>query len=385
MVKRMLVFYSVIFLFLVGIVSPAEAASGVPKIFGKYAMVIDAKTGEVIYSKESQSNWYPASTTKILTAMLLMDYVKPGTILTASINAVKQDESNPYFLLKTGEKMSRDEALKALLIMSCNDVATMIAEHIAGSEAKFSSLMNKKAKEIGAKNSHFVTPNGLHHSKHYTTPFDMALLTREAYLKYPQIVKTMGTKSATVQTSKRKVKLTSRAQYFNFPYVIGGKTGYTDTARNSLVEIVKKNGVTLIGVVLKSSKKEEYKDLSAITNYSFSMMKKIEAVKKGQYITTIKIGNSSIPLITENAISYTAKKDSKQPVIIKTTFPQNWISYIAKGEQFGEVVVLKNGVRVGSSPLIASKSSEEETASIKFVKEIQVSFLVCFKALLKVF
>jgi D-alanyl-D-alanine carboxypeptidase len=279
MFTKKLVFYFIIFLLLLGQVPKAEAATTVPKIYGNYGVVIDAKTGEVLYSKQSDAKWYPASMTKIVTAMLLLDSVKKGTILTASKNAVKQDASNSYFLLKVGEKMSRDDALKALLILSCNDVATMIAEHIAGSEAKFSILMNKKAKEIGAKNTHFITPNGLHHPKHTTTSYDMALLTREAFQKYPEIINAMRFKYATVHTSKRTVKLTNRSQFFTMPNVIGGKTGYTDAARNSLVEIVRKNDVTLIGVVMKSSKQEQYKDLAAMTNYSFKMMENVIAVK----------------------------------------------------------------------------------------------------------
>lgn len=364
MLVKKVVFCFILLIFLAGQVSKSEAATPAPKIFGEYAVVIDAKTGEAIYSKQNQKKWFPASLTKIVTAMILIDSVKPGTMLTASKQAVKQDASNPYFLLKVGERMSRDDALKALLVMSCNDVATMIAEHIAGSEAKFSVLMNKKAKEIGVSNSHFVTPNGLHNPAHYTTASDMALLTRAAYLNYPDVFKTMGLKSATVHTSKRTVKLTSRAQYFTLPYVMGGKTGYTDEARNSLVEIVKKGDVTLIGVVMKSSKKEEYKDLSAITTYSFAMMQKAEVVKQGETITSVNMNGTSIPLVAKNTISITAKKDSKFPFSKKVTIiPLAADSIIGKDQMCGEVTIWKNGVKVGSSPLVASMSSAVAAAS----------------------
>lgn len=360
MLAKRYAFYFIIIFLLVGQVPKIDAATPLPKVYGKYATVIDAKTGEVIYSRSARTKWYPASMTKVLTAMLLLDSVEKGTMLTASQEAVKQDASNSIFLLKVGEKMSREDALKALLVMSCNDVATMIAEHIAGNEAKFSMLMNKKAKEIGAKDSNFVTPSGLHHPKHYTTTYDMALLTREALEKYPDIIKTMGLKSATVHTSKRTVKLTNRAQFFTKPYVIGGKTGYTNAARNSLVEIVKKNGVTLIGVVMKSSKKEQYKDLEAMTNYSFGLMKNVEVVKQGQTITTVHLNGTSIPLSAKNTISYSTKKDSKIPFRIKETlFPQDVLISVVKGKQYGEVTVWKNGVKIGSSPLIATMSFGE--------------------------
>jgi D-alanyl-D-alanine carboxypeptidase len=360
MFSKKIVCYVIILLLLVGLVPIVEAATPLPKVFGNYATVMDAKTGEVIYSKQARAKWYPASMTKLVTAMLLLDSVGKGTMLTASNQAVKQDPSNSIFLLKVGEKMSREDALKALLVMSCNDVATMIAEHIAGSEAKFSILMNKKAKEIGAKDTNFVTPSGLHHPKHYTTTYDMALLTREVLQKYPEIVRTMGTKVATVHTSQRSVKLTNRAQYFTKPFVIGGKTGYTNAARNSLVEIVKKNDVTLIGVVMKSSKQEQYKDLAAMTNYSFSLMKNVVAVKQGQTITTVKLNGISVPLIAKTAISYKSKLDSKLPFRIKETiYPQEALFSIVKGKQYGEVTVWKNGVEIGSAPLIAAMSSGE--------------------------
>lgn len=360
MFSKKLVCYVIILLLLVGQVPRVEAATPLPKVFGNFATVIDANTGEVIYSKQARAKWYPASMTKIVTAILLLDSVEKGTMLTASRQAVKQDVSNSIFLLKVGEKMSREDALKALLVMSSNDVATMIAEHIAGSEAKFSILMNKKAKEIGAKDTNFITASGLHHPKHYTTTYDMALITREALQKYPEIIKTMGTKVATVHTSERTVKLTNRAQYFSKPYVIGGKTGYTNAARNSLVEIVKKNDVTLIGVVMKSSKQEQYKDLASMTNYSFSLMKNVIAVKQGQAITTVKLNGTSVPLIAKTAISYKSKIDSKLPFRIKETiFPQDLLFSIVKGEQYGEATVWKNGVKIGSTPLIAAKSSGE--------------------------
>ncbi|MHC0036317.1 D-alanyl-D-alanine carboxypeptidase family protein [Pseudoneobacillus sp. C159] len=280
MFTRKLVCFFIILLLLVGHVPISEAATQkLPQVYGKFATVIDAKTGKVVYSKQARGKWYPASMTKLVTAMLLLDSVEKGAVLTASPQAVKQDVSNSIFLLKVGERMSRDEALKALLVMSSNDVATMIAEHIAGTEVKFSTLMNKKAKEIGVRDTNFVTASGLHHPKHYTTTYDMALIAREVLHHYPEIIKVMGLKSTTVKTSTRTVQLTNRAQFHKKPNVIAGKTGYTDAARNSLVEIVEKDGVTLIGVVMKSSREEQYKDLAAMTNYSFHLLENKTVVR----------------------------------------------------------------------------------------------------------
>jgi D-alanyl-D-alanine carboxypeptidase len=269
-----------ILLLLVGQASIGKATTPkLPQIQGKFATVIDAKTGKVVYSKQARAKWYPASMTKLVTAMLLLDEVEKGETLTASSQAVKQDVSNSVFLLKVGERMSREDALKALLVMSSNDVATMIAEHIAGTEGKFGKLMNKKAKEIGVKDTNFVTASGLHHPKHYTTTYDMALIAREVLHHYPEVIKIMGLKSTTVKTSTRTVNLTNKAQFHKKPNVIAGKTGYTDAARNSLVEIVQKDGVTLIGVVMKSSKQEQYNDLAAMTDYSFKLLEQKIVVK----------------------------------------------------------------------------------------------------------
>ncbi|MTH54908.1 hypothetical protein GKZ89_16010 [Bacillus mangrovi] len=356
MFTRKPVLLILIFLLFAGAAVPAKAAPvAVPKIYSQYGAVIDAATGELIYSKKQNERWYPASMTKVLTAMILMDRVKPGTMMTASRNAANKDASNSYFRLKPGEKMSRENALNALLILSCNDVATMIAEHVAGSEAKFSKLMNEKAKKIGVRNSNFVTPSGLHHSKHYTTAEDMALIAREAYLRYPAVLKTMGTKSAVVQTSSRKVKMTSRATFHGLPYVIGGKTGYTNAARNSLVEIVKKGNVTLIGVVMKSNKGNAVKDLTAMTNYSFYMMENIRPIKAGQTVTTIKVSNVKVPMIAKKSISIMAKKNSKLKITVKNIFPRTTITSIKLGQAYGEVTIWRNNIKVGSSPLVAGK------------------------------
>lgn len=185
-----------------------------PDVVGKYAVSIDAKTGDILYDKNANAQAYPASITKVLTAILLMEHVAPGEQIGFSQTALNQDKSNYQIEIQPGETIDRDTALMILMVLSANDVAVAIAEHIAGSTEAFSKLMNEKAVELGAKNSHFVTPNGLHDPAHITTPYDMAMITRGA-LKYPEILKAMSTKQTMVTTSRKTASIFNKATFLS--------------------------------------------------------------------------------------------------------------------------------------------------------------------------
>lgn len=141
---------------------PKASADSPPSVIGKHAIVMEADTGEVLFEKASGEKAYPASLTKVLTAILLDEKVRDNATVTTSLSASKQEGSNRYFLLNPGEQLSKRDALYAMMVISANDAAMAVAEHIAGSKEKFAQLMNEKSKQLGLKNSHFVTPNGLH-------------------------------------------------------------------------------------------------------------------------------------------------------------------------------------------------------------------------------
>ncbi|WP_160723559.1 D-alanyl-D-alanine carboxypeptidase family protein [Bacillus sp. USDA818B3_A] len=249
-------------------VSTAEME--VPQIAGEYGVAIDALTGEVLYNKNAHSRAFPASMTKVLTATILDERMKDGEMLTVSRNAANQECI--CFGLTPGERISKQDAMKALLLLSANDVAVVIAENVAGSEPGFAELMNQKVKQWGLKNSHFITPSGLHHPSHYSTPYDMAFITKEA-INHPNVLNVMSAQVTEVHTSRQDRTISHLINFLSNPHVIAGKPGFTDQAQHTLVEYLKKGNKEVISVVMKSDKKSKYKDIQAMANYTFVQMK----------------------------------------------------------------------------------------------------------------
>jgi D-alanyl-D-alanine carboxypeptidase len=251
-------------------VSSAETEP--PQIVGALGVAIDASTGEILYNKNAHSKAYPASMTKVLTATILDERMIDGEILTVSRNAAAQECL--CLGLTAGEKISKLDAMKALLLLSANDVAVTIAENVAGSEEGFAELMNHKVKQLSLKNTHFVTPNGLHHPNHYTTPYDMALITREA-IEHPNVLKVLSTQTTQIKTSLQEKTIHNLLH--TMPNAIAGKPGFTDAAQHTLVEYLKKGNREVISVVMKTDKRSKYSDIQTMANYSFDYMQALSS------------------------------------------------------------------------------------------------------------
>jgi D-alanyl-D-alanine carboxypeptidase len=249
-------------------VSTAETVP--PKIIGEFGVAIDAVTGEIIYNKNANSKAYPASMTKVLTATILDERMKDGEMLKVSPHAANQECI--CFGLTTGEMISKQDAMKALLLLSANDVAVAIAENVAGSEEAFAELMNQKVKQWGLRNTHFVTPNGLHDPNHDTTPYEMALITKEA-IKHPNVLDVMSTQTTKIKTSMKEKTISNLINFHNLPYVVAGKPGFTNAAAHTLVEYLKNGNKEVISVVMKTNKRSKYNDIQTMANYTFLHMK----------------------------------------------------------------------------------------------------------------
>lgn len=262
-----------------------------PNIVGQAAISIDADTGEVIYSKNPDQKIYPASTTKLLTALLLTKNKKPTDILEYSNSAKEQPEysiSKNIHPLTVGEKMSADTVMQGLLIYSGNDMAYVIASNILGkindstNETKnnFSSVMNKEVQALGLKNTHFVTPNGLHDDNHYSTAYDMSKLAKVAF-KNKWIYDTISKQKSDAYTEdKVKLSLTNTNKILDPKQpvydktCIGGKTGSTSKAGRCLIALYNRNGKKIIGIVMKSQDDPKdlqvFKDMGNLINYSYA-------------------------------------------------------------------------------------------------------------------
>lgn len=255
-----------------------------PDINAQAAITMDLETGEIIYCKDADSKRYPASTTKLLTGLLLAENKQKSDEIAFTESAKIQPEYslNINFMhnsMKVGDTMSADDVMKGLLLFSGNDTAYMIADNVAGNSQKFADMMNAKAKAIGANNSHFVTANGLHDENHYTTAYDLSLITKAAFQNDWER-ETMELADASIQINGAKVMLENRNLGLGKNGNIAGKTGLTNAAGGCLAAVYEVNGRKLIGVVLKSRQVDnadmtKFNDMDSIMNYSYNTSKTV--------------------------------------------------------------------------------------------------------------
>lgn len=248
-----------------------------PQIQAEGAALIDAGTGKLLYGKNENAQFYPASITKLMTALLVAENCDLNEVVTFSKTATTNLESGAVTInLVEGDKLTVQDCLYALLLKSANEVANGLAEHMDGSVSAFAARMNARAKELGCQNTNFENPNGLNNADHKTTPYDMALIARAAFsnptvqkvastLSY-KIAPTSKNPSGKTVTMGHKMFYSTDSRYY--PGIIGGKTGYTSKAGNTLVTAAEKNGVRLIAVIMKSSS-THYEDTKALLDYGF--------------------------------------------------------------------------------------------------------------------
>lgn len=242
------------------------------EVYSEAAILIEQETGKILYKKNIDKKMYPASTTKILTAILAIEKCDLNESVIASkeaVRSIKTGYSNAA--IQVGESFTVEELLKVLMVHSANEAGNILAEHISGSVEEFAKLMNVKAKEIGCENSNFVNPHGMHEDNHYTTAYDLALIGRYAMQneKFRQIVSTMEcslpntelwTEEHSDRYGERKFYNTNDLMLSNskhyYPYVTGIKSGYTTPAKNCLVTGSNRYGFELVCVVLHAETTE---------------------------------------------------------------------------------------------------------------------------------
>ena len=288
------------------------------------AILIDAMTGEILYEKNSNKKEYPASITKIMTALLAFECGKMDEIITFSHNAVFGIEpGSSHIALQENEQMTMEQAMYALLLRSANESALGIAEQIDSSVEKFAEHMTARAKELGCNNTNFVNPNGLHNENHYTTAYDMALIAKEV-LKFDEFKKMIQTTYYEIPPTNKQEEtryLYAQHQMIKPPskYVYegceGGKTGFTDEAQNTLVTYAKRDNTELIAVVLKCKGAQHYEDTIKLFDYGFSNYKTVE-------LYSIEQSSQKIPItIQQNQKSETDFIFAKPSETVYKTVP----------------------------------------------------------------
>ena len=353
-----------------------------PSLYGKSAVMIEASTGTVLYSKKMNKKMYPASITKIMTALLTIENCKMDETVVysdAAVNSLSYDDAN--IACQVGEKMSVKECLYALMLSSANEVATALGEHIAGSTKEFAKMMNERASKAGAKNTHFENANGLHDVNHYVTAYDMAMIMKDA-LQYPSFCEIINTTEYTIQkNNKRKDSFASYQRHkmvwptsgYYYEGIIGGKTGYTDQAGTTLVTAAKRNGMTLITVVLHSNGTNVYKDTAALLDFGFDNfnLKNISAND-----TRFKDESMSFQSpFTDTKDSIHLDEESTVVLPKKATFSslKTSVEFNQTADSFATITYNYYDRTVGSAKLVYSSSSDSDNQEIettaKAVKE----------------
>ena len=376
------------------------AEDNVPEIYSPSALLMDYNTGKILYEKNINEKMYPASLTKVLTAIVVLENSNLDDNATVSYDAVM---SIPYGYvtanLQVDEVLTVEELLYVLMVGSSNDAAIVLAEHIAGSVENFSEMMNEKAKEIGCTNTHFVNPNGEHDENHYTTAYDLALMAKYAMQNdtFRNIVSTTSYKLPatnkydkddrlfTTTNSLLMINNNDRADNYYYKYAIGIKTGFTTPAGNCLIAAAKKDDLELISVVLGAGQTDDglsarYIDTISLFDYGYNTYSLREIAKAGSTIQTANIKGATrntkkLDVIAKNDIYVLSKNENKNLAILpEVHLNENLKAPINQGDKVGTVKYTSEGIEY-TEDLLASNDVKKSHFLIKFLLFVLLVFI----------
>lgn len=375
MILKLVIFFLMVSLIAANIPQKVDASLGVS---AASAVLIEQKTGRVLYEKDAHTKRRIASITKIMTAVLAIESGKMNNYVTVSEQATRAEGSSVY--LKPGEKIKLKDLVYGLMLRSGNDTAVAIAEYVGGSVDGFAFLMNQKAREIGMYDTHFANPHGLDdHENHYSTAYDMAILMR-----YAMQDKTFATISGTKvhrapnptedwdRVWKNKNRLLTK-----YKYTTGGKTGYTKRAKRTLVTTATKGDMSLVAVTLNDS--NDWNDHIAMYEDGFKNYDMAEVVEKGKVdLKTNKFYKNH--LFVKKSIVYpaTSEEMSLFSVKYKLNKPEKKWNDGRKIEKIvGKAAVYLDGRVVIETPIYYQngKEKEEKQGLIDYVKDIFLSII----------
>lgn len=395
--KKSLLFIAIlIFMFSSFTISWAD-----PNVAAPSAILIDAKSGKVLFEKNADTPRPPASTTKIMTAILAIEHGKLDEVIKISPNPSKLiEKGSSQISLRADEELTLEQLLYALMLESANDAAIAIAEHITdlqGTEAlaKFADIMNKRAKELGATNTNFQNPNGLDRffDNHISTARDLAIIARHGMTlpKFREVVNTVNyTIPATSKQPERNYITNSNKMIWKinkarrYEFCNGIKTGYTQKAQHCFVSSAKKEDMEIISVVLGidgSNGSNIYDDTKALFEYGFGNFEHMKLLEKGQIVDTAKLENidKSINLLAGEDLQFLAGESDKAGIQSKIVKHQSIKAPIKKGDILGNITYFVGNIQIGKVNLVSAEDVEKPKVS--FVSRF-ISFLLLLVILL---
>jgi len=252
------------------------------------------RTGQVIYARDIHRRWPPASTTKILTAVLAIERLSPDLMVTISPRAANQ-RSGSAIGLEAGERWRIEDLLLAMMVRSANDAAVAVAEAVGGSVERFAEITNVRARQIGARESRFVNPHGLHDPDHHSSAYDLAMIARHA-LHYPRFAALVERQTWMLSRDDRPPQnfTNSNRLLGRYPGADGVKTGWTAASGHTLVASATRDGWQLVAVVLHS--RDMYADVEQLLDYGFYGFLPLRVAGRGDTVATIPVGKRRTPL-----------------------------------------------------------------------------------------
>lgn len=332
------------------------------QLYARSAALLDASSGRILYEKDGNKKLPMASTTKIMTCIIVLENSKGDEVVTVSSNAAKQPDVQ--LNANSGDQYYVKDLLYALMLESYNDVAVALAEHVGGSVEGFATLMNEKARELGCEQTNFVTPNGLDASEHYTTAEDLCKIAAYAIQNssFLEITNTMNY-SFNELTTNKTFQVTNKDRFLSmYQGAFGIKTGFTGNAGYCFVGAANRNDTILISAVLGSgwppNKNYKWSDTTTLMDYGFANFFKHKFFEKPISIPNIEILNgdcSTLPLEYTNA-SLELLADGTEEEEIVALYPSSLAAPVKKGTQIGEVKYYINGQCYATSPICAAAS-----------------------------
>ena len=380
MIKKLLIFLLIISLLPITNLQAIENDI-TPNASG--AILIDADSKQILYDKNADKKLFPASTTKIMTMIIMFEAINNKKIsfedqVTTSKYAASMGGSQVY--LEEGESMSLEDMFKSIAIASANDASVAVSEYIAGSTNKFVEMMNQKAKELNLKNTHFENVTGLHDNNHYTCPYDLAMMA--SYL-----IKIGGNKLLSVtslydsyirEDTKQSFWLVNTNKLLKlYDGVDGLKTGYTKEAGYCLVTTAKRDGQRLVGVVMKESEpKKRNEEMCNLLDYGFNNYKREIIYKKDSIIekhVVDKMDNLTINVVCKEDIAYIKAKANDQKYTTKIVYKDNLLP-VKKGDIVATLTVLCDDKEITSYNLYSDNDVEKATYFSKLIKTFKLLF-----------
>lgn len=353
--------------------SSGESSAGL-EIAAKSALLMDVHTGKVLYEKNPHDAMPPASITKIMTMLLVMEDLEAGTLhmedmVTASAHAASMGGTQIW--LAENEQMSVHDLLKATAIASANDAAMALAEHVSGSEEAFVARMNEKAKELGMNDTVFVNPTGLDADGHVSSAYDIALMSREL-LRHPAITEFTSVWMDTLRDGKTELVNTNKLVRF-YKGCTGLKTGTTDGAGSCVSVSATRGDMSLISVVMGcQTTTERFSSARALLDHGFSSYVMFDTSLAGAELTSVKVNGGESPEVpvqlSGNDGSIILRKGQETSVTVETELLPSVDAPVQAGQVLGEVRICDKDAQIASFPVVAAEDVERLTVFKAFVR-----------------